>query len=43
MFVAQLGKEGLGPQSIKCYLSAIRFRSIIRGESSQQQGSAGPD
>ena len=32
IFVAQLGKEGLRQQSIKCYLSAVRFCSIIRGE-----------
>ena len=32
LFVAQLGKEGLRHQSIKCYLSAVRFLSIMRSE-----------
>ena len=31
-FVAQLGKEGLRHQSIICYLSVVRFLSIIRSE-----------
>ena len=32
LFVAQLGKENLCHQSIKCYLSAVRFLSITTGQ-----------
>ena len=31
MFVAQLGKENLTHQSIKCYISAVRFLSVSTG------------
>ena len=32
LFVAQLGKESLTHQTIKCYLSAVRFLGISMGQ-----------
>ena len=42
MFVAQLGKESLTHQTIKCYLSAVRFLSISTGQGDQFSPGAMP-